>query len=210
MQDESRSISENSRWGQGEKYKKYVWICRSRDEKGPKGCSIKAVDEEKLKKAFVRMVNRQIKDTDKFISRMLGNIGKIFAEKANSVDVAAIDKRLDELRKEMERLVRLNVKANLDTEIYGKEYARITEEMEELRQQRSAYTQAEFKWKDELSRVREIEKMLRGQEKILRGQELLKEFDEDLFAALVEQIRVKSLVEVVFVLKSVVEVREVL
>ncbi|MCR4436657.1 MAG: recombinase family protein [Clostridiales bacterium] len=191
------------RWGQGEKYKKYVWICRNRDEKGPEGCSMKAVDEEKLKKAFVRMVNKQIKDTDKFISRMLENIEKVFAERANSVDVDAIDKRLDELREEMERLVKLNVKANLDADIYGEEYARITGEMEELRQQRSAFTQAEFKRKDTLARVREIEKML-------RGQEIVKEFDEDLFAALVEQIRVKSLVEVVFVLKAGLEVREIL
>ncbi|NLI93924.1 MAG: hypothetical protein GX434_17530 [Peptococcaceae bacterium] len=50
------------RWGRGEKYKKYVCVCRNRDEKGPEGCSMKAVDEEKLKEAFVRMVNRQIKD----------------------------------------------------------------------------------------------------------------------------------------------------
>lgn len=191
------------RWGQGEKYKKYVWICRNRDEKGPEGCSMKAVDEEKLKKAFVRMVNKQIKDTDKFISRMLENIEKVFSEKANSVDVAAIDKRLDELREEMERLVKLNVKANLDADIYGEEYARITNEMEDLRQQRSVFTQAEFKRKDTLARVREIEKML-------RGQEIVKEFDEDLFTSLVERIRVKSLVEVVFVLKAGVEVREIL
>ncbi len=36
---------------------------------------------------------------------------------------------------------------------------------------------------------------------MLRGQEIVKEFDEDLFITLVERIWVKSLVEVVFVLK---------
>jgi hypothetical protein len=126
---------------------------------------------------------------------------RFFTEKANSVDVELYDKRLDELRKEMERLVKLNVKANLDADIYGEEYARITGEMEELRQQRSTFTQAEFKRKDTLSRIREIEKML-------RGEEIMKEFDEELFTALVEQIRVKSLVEVVFVLRAGLEVRE--
>ncbi len=75
--------------------------------------------------------------------------------------------------------------------------------MTEFRQQRSAFTQAEFKRKDTLARVREIEKML-------RGQEIVKEFDEDLFTSLVERIRVKSLVEVVFVLKAGVEVGEIL
>ena len=134
---------------------------------------------------------------------MLENIEKVFTEKANSVDVAAIDKRFNELREEMERLVKLNVKANLDADIYGEEYARISNEMEELRQQRSAFTQAEFKRKDTLSRVKEIEKML-------RGQEIVKEFDDDLFTALVEQIRIKSLVEVVFVFKAGLEVRDIL
>jgi len=90
------------RWGGAPKYKKYVWGCRNRDEKGPEGCSMKAVDEEKLKEAFVRMVNRQIEDKDAFISRLVDNIEKVFAEKANSIDVAAIDKRLDELREEIE------------------------------------------------------------------------------------------------------------
>ncbi len=71
---------------------------------------------------------------------MLENIEKVFAERANSVDVTAIDKRLDELREEMERLVKLNIKTNLDADIYGEEYVRITGEMEELRQQRAVFT----------------------------------------------------------------------
>ncbi|NLI93925.1 MAG: hypothetical protein GX434_17535 [Peptococcaceae bacterium] len=90
---------------------------------------------------------------------MIENIEKIFAEKANSVDVTAIDKRLDELREEMERLVKLNAKANLDADIYGEEYARITGEMDELKAMRAVFTQAEFNRKDSLSRVREIEKI---------------------------------------------------
>ena len=95
------------------------------------------------------------------------------------------------------------MRANLDVDIYSEEYARMTNEMEELRQKRSAFTQAEFERKDALLSVREIEK-------ILRGQDVVKEFDEDLFTSLVERIRVKSLVEVVFVLKAGLEMREIL
>ncbi|AFV11006.1 hypothetical protein Tph_c07740 [Thermacetogenium phaeum DSM 12270] len=82
----------------------------------------------------------------------------------------------------------------------------LTWEMDELRQQHSAFTQAELMRKDTLSRVWEIERML-------RERDVVKAFDEDLFAALVEQIRVVSLVEVVFVLKAgghYIQVREVL
>jgi len=73
--------------------------------------------------------------------------------------------------------------------------------MDELKAMRAFFTQAEFKRKDAISRVREIEKKL-------LGQNLLKEFNEDLFIAKVEQIRVNSMVEVVFVLKTGFEVRE--
>jgi len=156
---------------------------------------------KKLKEAFGRMVNRQVEDKDAFISKMLENIEKVFVEKANSFDVTAIDKRLDELWEEMERLVKLNVKANFDADIYGEEYVRISGEMDELKAMRAFFTQAEFKRKDAISRVREIEKKL-------LGQNLLKEFNEDLFIAKVEQIRVNSMVEVVFVLKTGFEVRE--
>lgn len=38
------------------------------------------------------MINRQIEDKDAFISRLVDNIEKVFAEKANSIDVAADNK----------------------------------------------------------------------------------------------------------------------
>lgn len=68
--------------GAGNQSIKYVRICRNRDKKGPEGCSIKAVDGENLKAAFIiRVVNRRIKDKDRFISKILENIERVFIEK---------------------------------------------------------------------------------------------------------------------------------
>jgi len=39
------------------KYKKAVWICRTRIDKGPEGCGIQAVDGEELQEAFVWVAN---------------------------------------------------------------------------------------------------------------------------------------------------------
>ncbi|MDK2800544.1 MAG: hypothetical protein PWP27_1191 [Clostridiales bacterium] len=75
--------------------------------------------------------------------------------------------------------------------------------MENLRSQRLAYTKTEMECKNNYERVREIEK-------ILNGHEMIKKFDEELFGVLVEQIRVVSLVEVEFILKIGVVVREIL
>ncbi|MPN15955.1 hypothetical protein SDC9_163291 [bioreactor metagenome] len=60
-------------WGTG-KYKKPVWICRTRSQDGKRGCSLPTLDDDKLQEAFVRVVNRLLADKDTLISCMLENI----------------------------------------------------------------------------------------------------------------------------------------
>ncbi|SHK30980.1 hypothetical protein SAMN02745883_01768 [Caminicella sporogenes DSM 14501] len=75
--------------------------------------------------------------------------------------------------------------------------------MESLRSKRLAYTKIEMECKDNYSRIREIER-------ILNEHEIIEKFNEELFRVLVEKIRVVSLAEVEFVLKTGVVVREIL
>jgi len=185
-------------WGVG-KYKKPVWICRTRIEKGPKGCSIQAVDEEKLQEAFARAISQLMADRDAFIKRMTENIEKVFNEQASAVDIGVIDMRLDELRGQMAALVKLNLTAGIDDEIYSEEYSRIAGEIDDLKSRRVSVTQAETKQRETLSRVREITGVMRGMNSV-------PEFDEELFGRLVERVRVLNLVEIEFVLRSGVEV----
>lgn len=189
-------------WGVG-KYKKYVWICRTRDEQGPKGCSMQAMDEEKLQEAVVRVANRLISDRGTFIAHMTENIEKVFIEQASTIDVAAIDGRLEELRGEMGALVKLNLTAGIDDEIYSEEYSRIASEIEELRSRRAGIRQAETMRRETLERVQEIAQVLREMEGV-------HEFDEELFGIMVEHIRVINLVQVEFVLRSGVAIIELL
>ncbi len=74
------AVYRRKRWGPTKKYKKYVWNCRTREKQGVDACGMKAVDEEKLKAAFVRVANKVIKDSDGFIKKMMGNIEKVLNE----------------------------------------------------------------------------------------------------------------------------------
>jgi hypothetical protein len=197
------AVYRRKRWGPTNKYKKYVWNCRTRDEKGPKACSMNAVDEEKLKAAFVRVANKVIKDSDGLIKKMMGNIEKVLNENRNEEEIKLIDSRLEELREQITNLIRLNSKNSIDRDIYDDEYNRLFEEMENLRSKRLSYKEAEIEYKNIYSRVKEIEKTLNRHDKI-------DSFDEELFRILVENIRVVSLVEVEFVLKTGVVIREIL
>ena len=117
--------------------------------------------------------------------------------------VTAIDTRLGELRREMATLVKLNLTAGVDTEIYSEEYHRINGEMEDLRSKRSIVTQAEIVRRETLERVREIDK-------VLRGMDIVVEFNEGLFGMLVERVMVMNIVQVQFVLRSGIRVTEVI
>lgn len=183
------------------KYKKYVWMCRTRMENGLKGCSMPALDEEKLQEAFVRVVNQLITDKDSLISRMLENIEKVFHEQVSAVDLATIDRKLEALRGEMAALVKLNLTAGVDDEIYGEEYNRIADGMEDLRNKRSSVTHAETMRQETLARMGEIAGFLREMDSVC-------EFDEELFGMLVERIKVINLVQVEFVLRSGIGVVE--
>lgn len=134
---------------------------------------------------------------------MTENIEQIYLEKASVVDTAAIDTRLGELCHEMSALVRLNLTAGVNTEIYALEYNRRNGEMEDLRSKRSVVTQAEIARRETLGKVQEIAKLLRGIDGI-------QEFDEGLFGTLVERIQVLNLVQVEFVLRAGVKVTEVI
>ncbi|MDR3565608.1 MAG: hypothetical protein P4N59_29790 [Negativicutes bacterium] len=53
----------------------------------------------------------------------------------------------------MSSIVKLNLTAGVNTEIYGEEYNRINGEMEELRGKRTVVTQAEIGRRETLERV---------------------------------------------------------
>lgn len=192
------------RWGNCEKYKRYVWICANHIDNGLKACDMKAVSEEKLKAAFVKSINKIIKNKDEFIEKLMKNINKVLENKKDDTELQKINERLEELKEQMMNLVRLNVRSGLDNQIYDEEYQRLEEEMQQLKEKKTEFDNVEAVREKGIQKVKEIKKVLDGKE------DIIKEFDEELFMQMVEKVRVVSLVEVEFVLKSGIVVKGIL
>ena len=192
------------RWGGSEKYKKYVWLCANHIDNGNEVCNMQAVDEEKLKAAFVKSINKVIENKEAFISNMMENINRVLESKEDSNELKAINERLEELKEQMMNLVRLNVRNGLDNQIYDEEYQRLEEEMQQLKEKKAKFDNTDLIREKGLQKVKEIKKVLDGRE------DIIKKFDEELFSQMVEQVKVISLVEVEFVYKSGVMVKEIL
>lgn len=102
------------------------------------------------------------------------------------------------------KLVRVNVKSDLDNQTYNETYQRFEKEMHQLKEKKAKIDNMDLIREKGLQKVKEIKKVLDGREYII------KKFGEELFSKMVEQVKVISLVEVEFVYKIGVSIKEIL
>jgi len=169
---------------------------------GKDACGAKAVDEKGLKDGFVRMFNRIYEKRQSFIKTMTANIEMIILQRPDIGETEALDKRIEELKNELKRLIRFQVNNNVDPEVYNEEYKSISGELEEVRKKRLELDKV-IESKDGLKqRFDEILETINGRDSLLEA------FDEEIFNALVEKIEILTLAHFVFEIKSGVRVEE--
>lgn len=166
-------------------------------------CDMPAANEEKLKKAFVRAINKAINDKEAFVKKIIENVEKVVPAIEEELSIEEIETRLKELQQELMSLVRLNVNTSFDAEVYDGEYGRIAKEIEGLREKKQKIKEAKL---DDTIRKNRPEQIAA----IIKEQDLVKGFDEELFREVIERVTVLSIVEVEFQFKSGLRVREIL
>ena len=187
-------------WNSNNKSKKFVWQCKTYIQKGKEACAAKAVDENVLKDAFVRVFNQLYENRQGFIKTLTENIEKVLLHKPSNMEIEALENKIEEMKTELKKLIRFQTNNGMDDEVYREEYKRVSGELEELRNKR-AEVDKDTILKDSLKgRVDEIIGVIKGR------QEALEAFDEGIFNALVEKIEVTSPMHFVFELKSGVRV----
>jgi len=151
---------------------------------GKDACGAKAVDEIVLMDSFVRMFNGIYENKQSFIKTLTENIRMILLLKPDIKEIETLDNRIEELKTELKKLIRLQVNNNVDSEVYNEEYKSISEELREVRKKRLEHDKVND-LKDGLKqRFDEILQTINSRDS------LLEEFDEQIFNALVEKIEV--------------------
>jgi len=138
------------------------------------------------------------------ISFLLVNIEKGLAATTYVLIMDQIDEKLSELQKELMTLVRVNARTGLDTQVYSKEYLKLSAELDTYRNRRQKLKEQEAGRVLQLDRLKELKEYLRGTDTSVD------KFDGELFGKLIDKVIVRSLVEVTFVFKTGVEVKELL
>jgi site-specific DNA recombinase len=122
-------------WNSNNASKKIVWQCKSYIENGKKACNAKAVDEQVLHDSFVNVFNRIYENRDEFTKTLVDNIDKVLAGKTSKAAIKVLDDKIEKLKDEIKKLIRFQVKSNIDSEIYDEEYKRLTNEFNDLKKE---------------------------------------------------------------------------
>jgi len=118
-------------------------------------------------------------------------------------EAEALDKRIEELKNAVKKLIRFQVNNNVDSEVYNEEYKNISEELGEVRKKRLEHDKVNESKDGLKQRLDEILETINSRDS------LLEEFDEEIFNALVEKIEILTPAHFVFELKSGLRVEEV-
>jgi hypothetical protein len=194
---------QRSCWGTG-KNKSYIWKCTNKAMNGLDACSAKDVKEKDLEKAFIRAMGRVVGGEKEFLQQLLDNIKTGLEQVEQEFTIEELNARLEELGQEMMGLVRLNTRAGTGTSAYDTEYARVSQEMDLIRDRKASIEEAEL---SELMRQKRIEEM---SQYLYSTETPLVKFDSVLFRRLVEKVMIHSLVEATFIFRSGIELREIL
>lgn len=167
--------------------KRVVWRCISRLEYGKRYChNSPTVDEYKLHTAIVEAINRILEDKDEIMTAVTEAIRAAFRADESVENTAALEKRLKDLKAELDSLLKAAMKADANSTELDSEFRRIADEQlrisEMLRQQALEHDAEE----SENVRLREI---LRS---IQETPAALTKYDDMLVRRIVESVTLDS------------------
>ena len=171
-------------WHSTDKYRRVIYQCNNK-YRGDKPCGTPHIIEDEVKKAFVRAVNLLLSEKDE----LAANVQMIIA---TICDTTELEKRQTALRDELEVVVKLtercvgeNARIALDQDEYAERYNGLVERYEKTRAELDEVTQTIA---DKESRKKLMEQFIRT----IKEQEPITQFDERLWASLVDFVTVYS------------------
>lgn len=176
--------------------KKIVWRCISRLDYGTKFCKDGlTVEEEMLKKAIVRALNRfNAENKHTYVTLMKATIGEAIGLNGTNDEIDILQRRIEALNKKMLEIVNESVQNGTDVEDNEDVFKNIAEEIDGLTRRIEAVRQSQL---DDHNRA---ERLALLQEKLDYHEHHKFEYDDSIVRQMVECIKVyhNGRIEVIF------------
>ena len=184
----------------GKPYEKIQWCCYQHI-KDSKKCSQKAVREDVIQAAFLRLWNRLASNYEEILIPMLAALKAIQGNPEQDREMQEIEQNIQELKRQGYRLGRVLTEGSISSAIFIERQNQIEAQLEANRRRlRQLQGQKAFEW--EISQTEYLISVFRNRPAILEA------YDEELFLLLVERITVLPGRRLVFRLKNGLELEE--
>jgi site-specific DNA recombinase len=180
--------------------RKYVAWCCSKHLKQITECSMQFIRDEDIKTAFVTMINKLIFGRKLILQPLLDAL-RGMSNSDNLSRIQELEKQIEKNAEQRELLVKLMAKGYLEPALFNRENNELQMEADNYMGQKEALIHA---LNGELSKVQEVSNLI----KFTNKAEMIDTFSEQIFNDYVEKIIVYSRVEIGFVLKCGITLRE--
>lgn len=184
----------------GKPYEKIQWCCYQHI-KDSKECSQKAVREDVIQAAFLRLWNRLASNYEAILIPMLAALRAIQGNPEQDREMQEIEQNIQELKRQGYRLGRVLSEGSISSAIFIERQNQIEAQLEaERRRLRQLQGQKAFEW--EISQTEYLISVFHNRPTILEA------YDEELFLLLVDHITELPGRRLVFRLKNGLELEE--
>ena len=186
-------------WHSNSKYRRIIWQCNHK-YKNKEKCKTPHLYEDELKKAFVGAFNSIIQNKDDVISSYDVIIERLTDNKALDLEQNKLQDELDEIIERIRRCVEENANTAIEQEDYNKKYSALVEHYNAIKKQLKGI---EVKRTERAAKKQNI---LRFIETLRQSSEILLEFEEDIWNATIESVKVNSQENITFIFKDGTEI----
>ncbi len=160
------------------------WVCLGHD-KDRRSCSVQQVPEAEILAAFLRLYHKLRLHGEPILKQMISNLRSVQERRILwSLEIVELNKRISDISAQDRTLASLNKLGLVDPDIFIAQSNQLAQQLRAAKQEKEKVLGSEND--DTLSKTQELLELLETMP------EFLPDFDEDIFAALVDRITVDS------------------
>ena len=178
-------------WHSNDKYRRVVWQCNSKF-KDKTRCKTPHLTEDEVKAAFIRLVNKLSTDREFYVTELTAIKDRLGETTALEKERRILDEQLGIDAKAVNDLIARNARVAQDQKEYNERYDALVSRYEETEKKRDAVME---KIDQIMIRRRKIERFIESMKYL---PEIITEFDESLWAGLVDSMTVHGKDRIVF------------
>lgn len=169
-------------WNAGTANKKVVWHCIKSSKEGKKFCpESKGIHEEVIEAAFVKVFNEMCANSRDIIEEFITNVEQTLSNSTAKKELAVINREFVKVEERIQKLVDLHLDGLLDRKTYEDKFKVLKQERNNIQ---AELNRLELSASDE----KDMKERLRDFRKYFDVNKPLKNFDSDVFNAIVDHI----------------------